>query len=171
MVFTEAMRHALRLQGMTLRGIGPYSDTARLDLLPITLLCGKNGSGKSTWFRALDLIRRSVAMDEFPFVWDAPLHWASDIHSTNAKLYLQGVEGDGKQSFDEIPPGSVELEFLAVDDFHCSPPFGFAAAEHALQFALWAGQIVRGTRIAIRFSHPEIASDEPTTLHYSLSSS
>ena len=36
------------LQAMTLRGIGPYHNGARLEFRPLTILCGENGTGKST---------------------------------------------------------------------------------------------------------------------------
>ena len=43
----------LRLTAMTLRGLGPYLHGARLEIKPLTILCGENGSGKSTWIGAV----------------------------------------------------------------------------------------------------------------------
>ena len=43
----------LRLTAMTLRGLGPYLHGARLEIKPLTILCGENGSGKSTWIEML----------------------------------------------------------------------------------------------------------------------
>ena len=43
----------LRLTAMTLRGLGPYLHGARLEIKPLTILCGENGSGKSTWFETI----------------------------------------------------------------------------------------------------------------------
>ena len=43
----------LRLTAMTLRGLGPYLHGARLEIKPLTILCGENGSGKSTWIEAI----------------------------------------------------------------------------------------------------------------------
>ena len=43
----------LRLTAMTLRGHGPYLHGARLEIKPLTILCGENGSGNSTWIEAI----------------------------------------------------------------------------------------------------------------------
>ena len=43
----------LRLTAMTLRGLGKYLHGQRLEIKPLTILCGENGSGKSTWIGAL----------------------------------------------------------------------------------------------------------------------
>jgi predicted ATPase len=50
----------LRLDSMTLRGIGSYYDGAELKFRPLTVLCGTNGSGKSTWFNRLAMLQRSM---------------------------------------------------------------------------------------------------------------
>ena len=57
----------LRLKAITLRGIGPYLYGARLEIRPLTVLCGENGSGKSTWLNVLNLLRNSVGTPCFPF--------------------------------------------------------------------------------------------------------
>jgi len=44
------MNAKLALRAITLRGIGSYLHGARLDIRPLMILCGTNGSGKSTWF-------------------------------------------------------------------------------------------------------------------------
>ena len=55
----------LRLTAMTLRGLGPYLHGARLDIKPLTILCGENGSGKSTWdWNALEAVDRCVSLDK-----------------------------------------------------------------------------------------------------------
>jgi signal recognition particle GTPase len=38
----------LRLKEITLHGIGSYYKPARLEIKPLTILCGTNGSGKRT---------------------------------------------------------------------------------------------------------------------------
>ena len=55
------------LDAMTLRGIGSYLHGARLDIKPLTILCGANGSGKSTWLKALNLLEESLNANRFPF--------------------------------------------------------------------------------------------------------
>lgn len=161
------MGQPLRLEALTLRGIGPYYDTARLELLPITILCGKNGSGKSTWFKALDLVRRSTSFPRFPFDWDVPAALSvSDIDTVNARLYLRGDPERPAGGENTPPPGTIGLEFLAVADCACRVPYERQGEGHATQAVLWAGLIPRGTRISICLTHPQIASgDEPTQLH------
>ena len=61
------MRSApLRLTAMTLRGLGPYLHGARLEIKPLTILCGENGSGKSTWLEALRFLKSAAEDDQFP---------------------------------------------------------------------------------------------------------
>jgi hypothetical protein len=55
------------LEAMTLRGIGSYLHGARLDIRPLTILCGTNGSGKSTWFRMLQVLRDASERGILPF--------------------------------------------------------------------------------------------------------
>ncbi len=52
----------LRLNAITLRGIGPYVHGARLEIKPLTILCGENGSGKSTWIEVLRMMQNAIGM-------------------------------------------------------------------------------------------------------------
>ena len=45
---------------MTLRGLGPYIHGARLEIKPLTILCGENGSGKSTWIEVLRMLEHAI---------------------------------------------------------------------------------------------------------------
>ena len=56
----------LRLKKMTLRGIGPYLHGAELNIKPLTILCGENGSGKSTWLAALHAFKTATEATLFP---------------------------------------------------------------------------------------------------------
>ena len=60
----------LILDAMTLRGLGPYLEGTRLEVRPLTILCGKNGSGKSTWLKMLNLLQRSQLRGLLPFAFD-----------------------------------------------------------------------------------------------------
>jgi energy-coupling factor transporter ATP-binding protein EcfA2 len=55
------------LEAMTLRGLGSYLHGARLEIRPLTILCGTNGSGKSTWFRMLQILIDSNERGTLPF--------------------------------------------------------------------------------------------------------
>lgn len=47
----------LYLKSITLNGIGSYFKPATLELKPLIIICGKNGSGKSTWIKALNYLK------------------------------------------------------------------------------------------------------------------
>lgn len=49
-----------KLNKLTLRGIGSYLDGAEIDIRPLTILCGTNGSGKSTWINTLTLLKSAT---------------------------------------------------------------------------------------------------------------
>ncbi len=55
-----------QLDAVTLRGIGSYFHEARLEIKPLTILCGQNGSGKSTWFKVLKYLKERSANNLFP---------------------------------------------------------------------------------------------------------
>ncbi len=161
------MESHFRLESLSLRGFGPYYNTARLELRPITVLCGKNGSGKSTWFRALDLLSESLKREDFPFSWEASIsHSVSDIDITNARLYLKGDPENPAETKDALPAGTIGLDVVTVADFTCHLPHERHADGNAVESILWSGLIPQGTHISLRFTHPQIASDdEPTQLH------
>ena len=50
----------LRLKEITFHGIGSYYKPARLEIKPLTILCGTNGSGKSTWMKVLSALKEAV---------------------------------------------------------------------------------------------------------------
>jgi len=64
------MEHPLILEAMTLRGLGSYLHGARLEIRPLTILCGTNGSGKSTWFRMLKILKNSIESGKLPFSFE-----------------------------------------------------------------------------------------------------
>jgi len=63
----------LVLDAMTLRGLGSYLHGARLEIRPLTILCGTNGSGKSTWFRMLRILQASLERGTLPFSFEGDL--------------------------------------------------------------------------------------------------
>lgn len=56
----------LRLKEITLHGIGSYLRPARLEIRPLTILCGPNGVGKSTWVKVLNLLANAADNETFP---------------------------------------------------------------------------------------------------------
>ena len=66
----DAKKKLLRLDSMTLRGIGSYFQGAELKFRPLTILCGANGSGKSTWLDRIAMLQRSLSKGRLPFWFD-----------------------------------------------------------------------------------------------------
>jgi len=145
---------------MTLRGIGSYLRGARLDLRPMTVLCGKNGSGKSTWLQALDLLEKSAGSDQFPFVLASERSAAHD--HTNA--YINTSEDapkelqDGTEETDFGPLGTIGLDFECQAEFDipsCQLPANRNfKSESVPQGLLWSGRCPARTRFRLRIAHP-----------------
>ena len=81
------------LTAITLRGVGSYLRGARLEIRPLTILCGKNGSGKSTWLKALNLLSRSLEANRLPFGFTNAAADLPDLLSAAAAL-VRAAEAD-----------------------------------------------------------------------------
>ena len=104
----------LRLTAMTLRGLGPYLHGARLEIKPLTILCGENGSGKSTWIEALRILSLvSSEQEDFPIC-----KWSYNTVSEDAKnpnhevdtigsCFERGLLNANLLSFDQSSDGPV----------------------------------------------------------------
>ncbi len=67
-------------------GIGSYFAGSRLEIRPLTVLCGKNGSGKSTWLKVLNVLSDSLRRQA---AWLRITDWESNnIQLTNAFYHL-----------------------------------------------------------------------------------
>ena len=134
----------LRLTAMTLRGRGPYLHGARLDIKPLTILCGENGSGKSIWIDLMNSLQWAfgVHFEQFPWrgLFRASNQDASIAHVDRNNLHSAIVSAacdpqTGEQRDDESireareklfrsdddeaygPPGTIGFEITACDDF------------------------------------------------------
>lgn len=113
----EIPDHAIspfRLTSLTLRGIGSYLHGTRLEIRPLTILCGENGSGKSTWIRMLNILQKSLAEREIPFRLSNDQS-AYDYDYTYS-LYRQSddppVSEGSKDDFG--PVGTIGLHFNSI---------------------------------------------------------
>ena len=161
----------LILDAMTLRGIGPYVHGSRLEIRPLTILCGTNGAGKSTWLKALNLLARSYAKGLLPFAFDRDDSgtWHDETNAMvkvepEAPSLLRDAEADVRFG----PLGTIGLEFVAATDLELSGPAGVTSLrvepESPAQAFLWAGQCKRGTRFRLRLAHPSRNNDEDPPL-------
>jgi hypothetical protein len=159
----------LRLEAMTLRGLGSYLHGGRLEIRPLTVLCGTNGSGKSTWFRMLELLRQSHESRELPFAFvddigcgEAFFHDYTNAFvniETERRTLLVSLERDREFG----PLGTIGLHVVADLDFDLDDAMDAARAEGPSEISfdpgsaahafLWAGRCARGTRFRLRMSH------------------
>lgn len=150
----------LVLTAMTLRGIGSYLHGARLEFKPLTVICGKNGSGKSTWLKILNLLDQSRRAGKLPFAFDIADWDTTNIQLMNAFYHLASADAheqilNAVSTIEYGPPGTVGLEFAASRDIsfgefpeNSEPPFNKA------QMFLWSGMCPAGTRFRVRLAHP-----------------
>ncbi|MCE9635807.1 MAG: AAA family ATPase [Planctomycetes bacterium] len=155
-------RAPLQLRALTLRGIGSYVRGARLDLRPLTILCGTNGSGKSTWFRALGLLRASVSRDYFPFYLCEPLA-EGRVHTfgfTNALLATsENWDFDDLADADEDahygPHGTLGVELVANQEVRLGSAMPSSDTSDATRFLL-DGVIAAGASVRLMLTTPEL---------------
>jgi hypothetical protein len=164
----------LVLTAMTLRGVGSYLRGARLEVRPLKILCGKNGSGKSTWLKALNLLRASLKANRLPFGF-AVADWKSDdIQVTNAYYHRAYADAHAALADPTVtatygPPGTIGLEFIAVHDLELpelSPGrINVDTLSGLPQEFLWLGKCPAGIRFRVRIAHPSYWDDQQPTPH------
>ncbi len=145
----------LRLTAMTLRGIGPYKKGARLELRPLTILCGTNGSGKSTWIKALRALQNALDDKWFP------------LRLSSARSFFYGAAQEKQLPNKAVPEddnvadesfgsfGSLGLEIEVLDD--CRLPqdkiislSDIAHTSNALERFFFDGKLKKGDEILLR---------------------
>lgn len=158
----------LILDAITLEGFGSYISPARLEIKPFTILCGKNGSGKSTWLKALRLLKDSHRLGRLPYGFLFADWEPNNIQITNAFYHLV----DQPLPFvatkiDENPtvafPGSIGLEL------HYSPgQAAFSTAGSTIEAAMRfmaTGSLDFPMKFKILIGHPTFRSDSTLTPH------
>jgi hypothetical protein len=154
------MQQKVALKAMTLRGVGSYLKGARLEIRPLTILCGKNGSGKSTWLRMLYLLR-----DADPFFFGVENENDPSYGPyTNALVRMAEIEGERKKlaSYEENlifgPLGAIGVEFEATEDLDFGPVSPLPDDLHGESLAqtfLWKGKCPKGTKFRLQMAHPQ----------------
>jgi len=79
----------VNLEGFGVKHLRSLSDTGLVPIRPITLLVGRNSSGKSTFLRAFPLLRQSVeTRRDSPILWshDRYVDFGSFVHASNHAL-------------------------------------------------------------------------------------
>ena len=170
----------LSLTGLTLHGFGSYRSGTRLEIKPLTIICGENGSGKSTWLKALSVIQEAIDEDCFPFLFGKKAD-----KSTNAAYFTCQMGEDGKHVDKPVldsefgPPGTLGIEFVvkkALSRFNKkrveameernAPPF---IKQNDLNFSRRAisdyATLETGTRVSVRVAHPQFVDQHISPTH------
>lgn len=160
------------LDAITLNGIGSYIDGARLKIKPLTILAGANGSGKSTWLKALNILAQSLSEDRLPYGF-AVSDWSPDnIQITNAYHHTvsppseQQTAATNKTGDEFGSPGTIGLEFHATHDLQLSDKTTSTTGTlpPLLNF-FWNGYCAAGSSFVIRLAHPTYWDDSAETPH------
>ena len=159
------------LDAITLRGIGSYLHGARLDIKPLTILCGENGSGKSTWLKALNILERSLESNRFPFGFDISDWNPQDLQITNAVDHLVNVSNptiihDNTKALAEFgSPGTIGLELHVTRDLKLPAQEDDDDQSNDRRFRrfLYGGICDADARIRLRVAHPTHHDDAITT--------
>lgn len=149
----------IKLTSMTLRGIGSYLKGQRLDFRPLTILCGENGSGKSTWFKALELIRLSMNYPPFPFVFENSQtnHW-HDFLNAYYRTFASLDDIESTNENDYGPMGTIGLHFVTTDDLQLQTLqlSDFPTNQSHGRTFFFSGLFPKGTHIRLRLAHPDV---------------
>jgi len=162
---------AMKLNAMTLRGIGSYQYGQRLEIRPLTVICGENASGKSTWLKAFDGLwrsRRLVLPIVLPLSSDqdyyGPInanlkHWSESRDPKKELLYPESRDRD-RYDYEYGLPKTVGFEFTTLRDLD----LGYALGSHATDASpkgtlthrfVWLGSVPKGTRFRMRVTLPQ----------------
>lgn len=102
------MSHA-RLVSVTVERFKSYSASTTLDLKPLTVLVGRNNSGKSTMVQALLLLKQTL---ESPRA-DVPLHLVGTVEALNLRELTHGwpevIEGEEGPSFKLVFESKLDM--------------------------------------------------------------
>ena len=164
------------LTAMTLRGIGSYLRGRRLDIKPLTVLCGKNGSGKSTWLKTLNLLKESLEAKRLPYGFSRTDSADDGVEFTNAFYFFEPPEAhkalrSAEEATDFGPPGTIGLELITNlrctlplgPPANCPPLFELPKCTNEAHEFLWKGLCSEGTRFRLRVAHPGYEVDSADT--------
>ena len=115
----------------------------RLAVRPLTVLCGSNGSGKSTWLKVLNMLKVSVSSKRLPFGFSVEDWSPRDIQVTNAFYHLADpAMRDGSSAVAQFGrPGTIGLEIHASRDQWLAPANREADERRSAAWNFqWAGQ-------------------------------
>jgi energy-coupling factor transporter ATP-binding protein EcfA2 len=172
------MPKSFRIEALTVRGLGSYLVGHRLELGELTILCGTNGSGKSTWIRLLDILKASASQDgvlPYELVDDLapnqpdlrPWHGltTSILNETDMGNPTEawGLNLDEECQEREFGPWcTVGLELRAENEDLNLTPMTDPPERELLSAGgrlVWWGECSKGTKVTLRFTCPTHETD------------
>jgi len=163
----------LVLEAMTLRGLGSYLHGARLEIRPLTILCGTNGSGKTTWFRMLCILQASIERGTLPFFFEGDLACGEGDWHDHTNPLVREMAGYGQflvsaaadRDFGPLGTIGLHLRSAAAFDLPEWPGSGPSIDAEDAPIALLVpgslphaflseGHCPQGTRFRIRMTDP-----------------
>ena len=173
-----------KLNKLTLRGIGSYLGGVDIDIRPLTILCGTNGSGKSTWINTLSLLKAATTRllsdsDEISF--DAFLRLCEKektvteeetgeikqrcpygtiantrISQASEEDKVEGISSGGDEKI-HGPIGSIGFHFLIDSDYQQTKSFSFPDnfPDSPLSIFLKKGLISKEAKIKVFLTIPD----------------
>lgn len=112
----------LQIESMSLDGFGPYYKKQKMSFAPLTIICGCNGKGKSTWLDALETLKGPAehylnqhrpSQQLMPFkasIMESVLNPYDHINATRYEEYFDN-KGDAG-----TPRGRVEVVFKVTQN-------------------------------------------------------
>lgn len=148
----------LRLKDVTLRGIGSYRQPARLEIRPITILCGPNGCGKSTWIKVLNLLQ-TTAREGCLTSWDLQAA-ATKAHIVVLNLDWPTVQVDNRERIAQPewdapcgPYGTIGLTWVCTKRVPLAPlPCDTECLPASLRPLFEATSLKIGTEVTLRLT-------------------
>jgi energy-coupling factor transporter ATP-binding protein EcfA2 len=163
-----------RLKEITLHGIGSYYKPARLEIKPLTILCGTNGSGKSTWMKVLNVLKNAL-MDEDGVKQNNFFDRLGDAIEKPNLVNKRWKEGNGGQNGLEQkdagwntycgPFGSFSVSLTCLRTMEIRNVFPAVFSANTSPF-FQRDQIHRGDNIRLRFTQFKYAAKQQKILRY-----
>lgn len=153
----------LRLKEITLHGIGSYYKPARLEIKPLTILCGTNGSGKSTWMKVLSVLKeasedangKANGLDFLERLNAVVINHAL-INATLCRISLSQEDGWNTYSG---PLGSFAITLTCAKSVSLTRS-NTSAHDAGVSDVLKKTELRRGTGIRLRFTQYQLINDE-----------
>lgn len=150
----------LRLKEITLHGIGSYYKPAWLEIKPLTILCGTNGAGKSTWMKVLSALKDAIKAPEEKNDKVVNERFFDRLNNAvNERFLVNTYLNDDKNKISQVdggdtycgPFGSFSVTFTCVKPIKLTE-FDLSRNSPDQTSVLKIGELKRGDTVRLRFT-------------------